>query len=498
MSLRRGKTDKAKKKRPGIHEITVENDMRYRGPFNYVHFKIFGWLCMVFSQIALFIRLAGNIDEGAVKKGSFLTSFLDGMATLALPFLLIAVFAQLLNNAEGYKRQLIINGAATAGISLLYYLIFYRYIVGGVAVFLDPPSQAVPAMTSLLSKATPYGFVAFNIFVDLFLCTLTMLFLNYTPKRIFRGKLCILFRLMALLPVAYEVGCMVLKVRAARGLIQVPLWTYPLLTVKPPMTFVLFIFLTLYVKRREHHFRKHGKTHKDFKAFLKTRRNSWNFSVFLAIMMVVVSVIDFGVVLGFSLYEAAGTISSQVKAADVVAESAAGTEMSETSQAETAAAVTESGAEAGMPAASQAGSAAAVTEPGTEAGLSGVVEPESVELIPETESPPQENISAESVSSDTLDDMELMASLNTGIHIAEAVGFGDSIALIFLAPLVLLFSYTREPKNPLLNIIIPAVGAVLIFFVYLEGIHQLLGILPIERVNLNELEDMITVFGGMM
>ena len=475
--LKTGKKDKAGKKRPDIHEITVENDMSYRGPFNYQHFKVFGWICMVFSQITLFVNLGGRINESVAQKSSALTSILGGLSSLALPFLLIAVFAQLLNTTEGYKRQLIINGAAMAVISLLFYLIVYRYIVGGVAVFLDPPSEAAPTVTGLIGAFSPYGFFAFNIFVDLFLCALTMLFLNYTPRRVFTGRLRIFFRLFALLPIAYEVGCMVLKVRAARGLIQVPLWIYPLLTVKPPMTFVLFVILTLYVKRRELHFRKHGKTRREFNAFLKTRRNSWNFSVFLAIMLVVVAIVDFTVVLGFSVFEATNTVSSQAKTASVVTESTAGPDT-----------VAESAAGPAVVAESTAGSEiSAATQEGT------------VDTVPADGSPaPQENTAADSSSADRLDDEVLAASIEMGIHVAEAVGFGNSIPLIFLAPFVLLFSYTREPKNPLLNLVIPAVGVILIVFVYLEGIHQLLGILPVDKVNMNEMQDMASLYIGMM
>ena len=58
------------------------------------------------------------------------------------------------------------------------------------------------------------------------------------------------------------------------------------------------------------------------------------------------------------------------------------------------------------------------------------------------------------------------------------MGFGGSISLIFLAPLVLLFSYTRRPKNPMLDLLIPVAGIALILFVYLEGIHQLLPTCP--------------------
>ena len=314
MSDKRDRTGSAKKRRLGIHETTLENDIRYLGPLNAQHFKLLGWLCIVISQVAVIVKMGGRLDPGYAADSASLLRALGYIVDLALPFLLIASFAQILDADRGYGRQLLVNGAAAAGICALTYLVFYRYIVGDLAAVLEDPSKALPTVKSALSYVTPYGFLAFNIFIDLFLCTLTMVFLNYKPRRVFTGRARILFRLLALLPIGYEVSCMLLKLRAARGLIQVPVWAYPLLTTKPPMTFVLFVALALFVKTRELRFRRHGKTHEEYQAFLKTRRNSLNFSVFLAIMLVIVSVLDFAVVLGFSLNEVVLTARPDIEA----------------------------------------------------------------------------------------------------------------------------------------------------------------------------------------
>ena len=62
---KRKNTYKIRKKRVKLHEVTAENDIRYRGPLSYFHFQILGWLCIVLSQVALFIRLAGRINPDA-------------------------------------------------------------------------------------------------------------------------------------------------------------------------------------------------------------------------------------------------------------------------------------------------------------------------------------------------------------------------------------------------------------------------------------------------
>ena len=442
-----------------IHEVTSENDIRYLGPLTYQHFKLLGWLCIVISQVVVVVRIGGRLDPGYAADSASLLHALGYIVDLALPFLLIANFAQILDADNGYGKQLLINGAAAVGVFALTCLVFYRYIVGDLASIIENPSDALPIVTAALGLVAPYGFLSFNLFVDLFLCTLTMVFLNYTPRRVFTGRARICFRLLALLPIGYEVGCMVLKRRAALGLVQIPPWGFPLLTAKPPMTFVLFVALALFVKTRELRFRRHGKTHEEFRAFLKTRRNSLNFSVFLAIMLVVVSLLDFAVVIGFSMNEVMHNARPGVEAS--VSAAPDGFTTPDAAQPTTKAALP-------TPKAAQLKPKAA---PAT-------AEPAATSTAATTEAP----------NAETAED-PFMSSIYSGMRLAEAVGFGGSVSLFLLAPLVLLFSYTRKPKYPRLDLLIPVAGMVAILFVYLEGTHWLLSRLPFKKLDLKEIRE---------
>ena len=454
------------KKRIKLHEATHENDIRYRGPLSYQHFMALGWLCLAVSQMIVVMKLGGRINPQVSTDTAGILPVLEEIANFALPFLLIANFAQILDAKNGYKKQLVKNIGAMAAICGLFYLFYYRYVVGGFAAFLKDPGQALPAIESLLGKALPFGFRAFNVFVDLLLCTLVMLFLNYRPTRVFKGKLVVIFRLFAILPIAYEVCCMLLKIRSAEGLVRLPAWTYPLLTVKPPMTFVLFVIMAIFVKTRELRFRRHGKTHEDYQAFLKTRRNSWNFSVFLAIMMVVVSVIDFSVVLGFTLGEGMKSFSARDGAAQIQAD----------------------------------GEAPAVAD-GVETATEAPVLSDGAETV-------AENTDAEGAVSGETDvaaDLDAYfsseegdAALERGVRIALAVGFGESIYMAFLAPLVLLFSYSRIPKRKWIDMLIPATGVILILAIYIEGVHRLLYCLPIEKMDLEEIKQTAELYSAML
>ena len=457
-----------RKKRLKIHEVTAENDIRYLGPLNYQHFQILGWLCIVMTQAMLLISLGGKIDSSIQKRFEGAIPVLQWISSMSLPFLLIANFARIVNNVEGYRKQLIKNGAAMAGISLAAILVLERYAVGSLAILEGEGGQAEAVLLAVLkmTRAGRYGFVSFNIFVDLFLCTLVMFFLNYEPKHIFKGqKIRIFFRLFTVFPIAYEVVSIILKIRCANGQIMLPVWVFPLLTVKPPMTFVLFIALAVYVKTRERRFRRHGKTHEEYQAFLKTRRNSRNFSVFLAVMLVVISIVDFVILVGMSVWQTAVSYDRdiQVQVEEQIRSAGDGEDMP--------------GLEAAAPeglAAETAHAEVTAVETAVSETADGTAAQGTAEGDPAANGPDEEQL-----------EVYAMESLNA----MTAVGFGESAHLVLLAPLVLLFSYTRIPRNPKLSMFIPIVAIGLIVLLFMEGAYQ--GIGKLMRDHSEELKQFL-------
>ena len=379
------------RKRKKLHEITVQEDIRYRGSLNYQHFQLFGWLCIVLTAASGMLSLGARFDEGLAKETAGLQAVLANVTEMSLPFLLIANFSKILNNSEGYKKQLIKNGAAALGIFAVSAGFFSRYVIGATGKLVSDPEDVLPVMTALFRSGSPGGFVAFNLFIDLFLCTLFMFFLNARPKRVLTGKKVLILRVFVLVPLAWEAASWILKWQSAQGSITLPFWTFPLLTVKPPLTFVVFVLLAVHMKTRELRFCRHGRSHEEYLAFLKTNRNSFHFSVFLAVILFLAALADFIILLVLMEYQAGSLETLANEVAD---------RFGEFSRA------------------------------------------------------------------------------------AIAVGFGEAVSLVYVAPLVLLYSYTKEPKNKMISMLIPAVGIVLILIVILEGIYQGLGYLPFERFNL--------------
>lgn len=280
-----------KKKRRKLHEISLEQDIKYRGPLSYRYLKIAGWVCIAASQIFVLISFFNNIRPGSVVLPIAVTWILVLVSSLPVPLFLLANFSLILDSDKGYKRLLLANGLAAGGIAVVFILLYLRYGIGIAGLLLGDKSAAISALDQIFSSLTASG-KAFNVFLDFFLCTLFMFFLNYRPLHFFTGKKILLFRAFALFPVFYEIASLVIKFLAARKLFILPVILFPFLTVKAPLLFIVFVVLAFFIKNRERRFCRNGRTHQEYTVFLKTNRNSWHFSVFTAIVFLIAGLID--------------------------------------------------------------------------------------------------------------------------------------------------------------------------------------------------------------
>jgi hypothetical protein len=132
-----GKGRRMKRNRIQIHEVTLENDMKYRGPLSSRHFQIMGWACIVITQLLMIATRVGGYDNTFGSKDRWLYEILQVLSGLSVPCLLIYNFTRILNASEGYGKQLIKNATAAAGLACLFCLLFYRYGEGSLRVFLE-------------------------------------------------------------------------------------------------------------------------------------------------------------------------------------------------------------------------------------------------------------------------------------------------------------------------------------------------------------------------
>ena len=84
-------------------------------------------------------------------------------------------------------------------------------------------------------------------------------------------------------------------------------------------------------------------------------------------------------------------------------------------------------------------------------------------------------------SSLVVDVEDVDAASFLALYVISHLGFGDASTLMLVAPLALLFSYTKVHKNKKIDPFIPVAGVALILFVYLEGLFQIM-VINVARV----------------
>ena len=375
-----------KKMRRRLSDFHRDNDIRYRGPLSYRAFRILGWLCIAATQVGFMMSIGADMDPVYGAETQDLVLVCTYIGTLAVPFMLFANFATILNTSEGYRLNLLRNGLASAAIIIGSFLIYHRYMIGLATEWTGDRASAFGFAEEILASVSETGYMSYNIFLDLFLCTLLIFFLNYRPARFFVGKRLLLFRLLALLPIVYETVAIVLRVMTISGDFVMPVYLFPFLPVKAPLTFVVFLILAAFLKIRERKYCRGGRTQEEYREFLRTNRNSLHFSVFSAVTLALTGVIDLVALLAFMIF----------------------------------------------------------SYHNMDPAHTGDMELAFMSILPK----------------------------------ATAMGFGESITLLLLAPFVLLFSYTRTHRYKVIDLFIPIGGLVLILLIYIEGLYQMILMLP--------------------
>ena len=386
------------------NQYPIEDDIKFRGPLNYRHFKIIGWLLFVLKMLIPPLKLATRVNPTAENMLALPIGIMELFAPLSVFFLLIASMSQLLAKRD-YKRQLIVNGAAALGIIVFFELFYHHYIVGYVDAFVENRPATLMICNEVFSELNPMGFVTFNVFIDLFLCTCVIFFLNYEPTKFFVGNRLKWFRCLTILPVIYELVCLGLKLRANAGDFHAPISFFPFLPTKPPMMFFVFCAMVVFQVLRERRFCEDGRTREEYEQYLDTNRNRWGFAKFAAIACVVAGLLDLAIVV-FALVSETGSNMSYVM---------------------------------------------------------------------------------------TLSDESFNVWFYGLVDKYLNAGFGGSVDLILVAPVMLLFDYTKTYKNTIVEIAIPVVAVVLLVFIYLEG--SLFAVRAIAKVTK---EQVLPQIGAML
>ena len=182
----------------------------------------------------------------------------------------------------------------------LVFLIVYEHFVMGIMKAVMPSQNAHQIGQRVIDMLQENGSISINIFVDLLLCALVTFFINYRPTKYFQGNKVYIFRAFVAFPIIYELASIIVKVLVSAQTIAIPPYIIPLLTTKPPVAFIIFIVMALFVKHRERYYIKRGRTHEDYKEFLKTNVNSLHFSLSLTYTIIFAAILDLVIFLSIS------------------------------------------------------------------------------------------------------------------------------------------------------------------------------------------------------
>ncbi len=440
-----------------ILQRTADNDIRYRGPLSYRHLLIIGWLGIVFMVVGIWTNLGVTMDPRSPAWMFTLNRVCNLAGSLALPMLLLANFCIILDEKKTYSELLKKYAALTLVIVALYMLLYGRYLFGIVSLFAKNRKETEIIVTAIIREGTRTGELAFNIFIDMFLCTLFMFFLNYVPKKGFFAKHVLVFRCLALIPVLYEMASLAIRMLSAAEKISPSFYIYPLLTTKAPMSFVMFVALALYIKFRERIFVKNGKTREDYKAFLRTNANSWQFSVYASIILVITCVIDLILLIVFITGVSNETISYLSK--KYSEEAATESEISEDYDLSS------------IPGqdAYDASILYGIFDSGADGSEYNLEESEITVTSDEIE---KAIIEGKVSAGDSIIEQVKAAVIMDAGYVTYAWGFGKHIPLIVLLPFLLLLSYTRVYSSMKFDSYIPIGGVILSILVSLECMYQ--------------------------
>ena len=296
-----------KKTRVPLKDRTLANDIKFRGFFSYRYVRILAWVLLVLVQIGVVVKFNIKVSPSSAAQLQWMVDASSYISDLPLALFLLANFAVIFQKRNNWKQLLMFYGGVAALLYIVGNVAIIHYGFGIVGTFFGKNDFLVEAKAfgTYLANLGNLGYT-FNIFIDLFLCSLIFFFVFYTPKDGFKtDKKRLIFRLLIILPILYEIGSIILKYQVAMGAYQIPFFLFFLLTSKPPLMFLSFLAIVLFaklfeLKRIEKHSEEFALEH------AKTNAHSLRFSIMISIIFFVAAVIDLIVFFGASVAVAVG------------------------------------------------------------------------------------------------------------------------------------------------------------------------------------------------
>lgn len=273
----------------------------FQGLYGYIGLRLIGFGFIVLSQftIMVFITLAatilsqGNTDIFEMINFNILVYLLD-LGNVGKPIIMCSLFILVIKKSNNIFKLLI-----------MYAVLAFVFYIGEVVIFehiLFPfmwfilGKYSIP--TEFLSSLEPMfetymlSFSNLNVFLDMTLCVLFYIFIWYTPKTM-KKKNIKYFRMLVIIPILYIVCSYTISVLSSYKIIQTNSIYISALLVKGSIpSFLIFVSCLIFMRIKR---RIYNKRNNDlpFEEFVKTTHYSFSYSVFLAIVLAILSILEF-------------------------------------------------------------------------------------------------------------------------------------------------------------------------------------------------------------
>lgn len=265
------------------HEVSLVRPVWFRPFINWHGLKLVGMVLFALSQLITMVEINNRFFADSIVINETLKEFLKGISVLALPLMMIAVFSRIVTDEQHIKRKLYTYFCLAFAFYILEILAVHAFVYQSLGI-LQLDAESLVIFAEILVRFVLAPFAGINVFLDFFVCTLFYYFLTYTPKG-YTGVRLTLFRLGTLLPVLYILISFVLSGLLRLGVIGLDFYTVALLPSKNLAVYLIFFLMVLY---RRSHSLYGGSAASEKKPF-----RSDSFSVFLALMLTLISAADY-------------------------------------------------------------------------------------------------------------------------------------------------------------------------------------------------------------
>lgn len=292
--LTRKELRKQKKlEKQNIVKYTLDNDIKYKGPLGIQHIKLLAWFFIILTQYfvlsnSLYPKLAiGSNPDGLIMQ------VLSWLVDLATPCFLLAAFSIIIARREECKELIITYAAFASVIVVFFFLLIYRYGAGLFGMFLEEGGPVGANIFGTFLATINIKLINFNIFIDLLLFTLLLYFTLCDPPNFFAGSREKYFRMLAILPVAYELTFFIIELIFALNDEVLPAFLYSIMPTKPILTFFTFLTIIEFEFKQKRKYLKQGGTIEGYNEYIKTRKHSWEYSKRIAKSFLFFGIVDF-------------------------------------------------------------------------------------------------------------------------------------------------------------------------------------------------------------